>query len=206
MRKGSSWPPDKGIGVGATLEGRRCDFEGRRAASSCIRQLLVWRRWATARAPSPAPPPDNVGLPIAKLSKRVTWYAHCFEGARGRANRVNFYHRQTQNNQSRLWKFGGCKGAMLKRLKKEIVILFNIFLGLHLCTSEFSQSIFGCSRVCERRVCRIRPRVCKGFESGASKSEDFGRVATASMVLVLLRSRFATEICIMANGIGFGPA
>ena len=23
---------------------------------------------------------------------------------------------------------------------------------------------------------------------------------------VLLRSRFATEICIMANGIGFGPA
>ena len=154
MRKGSSWPPDKGIGVGATLEGRRCDFEGRRAASSCIRQLLVWRRWATARAPSPAPPPDNVGLPIAKLSKRATWHAHCFEGARGRANRVNFYNQQTQNNQSRLWKFGGCKGAMLKRLKKEIVILFNIFLGLRLCTSEFSQSTFGCSRVCERRVCR----------------------------------------------------
>ena len=92
VRKGSSWPPDKGIGVGATLEGRRCDFEGRRAASSCIRQLLVWRRWATARAPSPAPPPDNVGLPIAKLSKRVTWYAHCFEGARERANRVNFHN------------------------------------------------------------------------------------------------------------------
>ena len=135
MRKGSSWPPDKGIGVGATLEGRRCDFEGRRAASSCIRQLLVWRRWATARAPSPAPPPDNVGLPIAKLSKRVTWYAHCFEGARGRANRVNFYNQQTQNNQNRLWKFGGCKGAMLKRLKKRNCNFVQYFFGfapLHL--------------------------------------------------------------------------
>ena len=77
-----------------------------------------------------------------------------FWGGKGEGNRVNFYNQQTQNNQSRLWKFGGCKGAMLKRLKKEIVILFNIFLGLHLCTSEFSQSTFGCSRVCERRVCR----------------------------------------------------
>ena len=68
---------------------------------------------------------------------------------------------------------------MLKRLKKRNCNFVQYFLGLHLCTSEFSQSIFGCSRVCERRVCRIRPRVCKGFESGASKSEDFGRVATA---------------------------
>ena len=50
-----------------------------------IARLLGKRCWATPRAPSPAPPPDNVGLRIAKLSKRVTWYAHCFEGARGRA-------------------------------------------------------------------------------------------------------------------------
>ena len=68
---------------------------------------------------------------------------------------------------------------MLKRLKKRNCNFVQYFLGLHLCTSEFSQSTFGCSRVYERRVCRIRPRVCKGFESGASKSEDFGRVATA---------------------------
>ena len=95
---------------------------------------------------------------------------------------------------------------MLKRLKKEIVILLNIFLGLHLCTSEFSQSTFGCSRVCERRFAGYDPGFVRVLKVVPRNLKILVVWQRPSMVLVLLRSRFATEICIIANGIGFGPA
>ena len=58
VRKGSSWPPDKGIGVGATLEGRRCDFE-----LQVHVYVNYWSEDVELRLvlPPSHPPPDNVG-------------------------------------------------------------------------------------------------------------------------------------------------
>ena len=95
---------------------------------------------------------------------------------------------------------------MLKRLKKEIVILFNIFWvctfaplnfrNLFLVVPGFVREGFAGYDPGFVRVLKVVPRNLKILVVWQRPS----------MVLVLLRSRFATEICTMANGIGFGPA
>ena len=83
----------------------------------------------------------------------------------------------------------------------ELVFLFRLAFLYSSCVYRFSLSFRSATAISDvARACRSKKKVVP------RNLKILVVWQRPSMALVLLRSRFATEICTMANGIGFGPA